>query len=276
MNPKHAMHWLLHGRGSTRPIAVFRILLVFLVWARLSEELTLWSAQSAAEAAVGFGLLLFGSMVLVGFRTRQAMTCLAVLLGVVYFYFGLFVDRYPYQHHHIYLLFICSALTACGPCDKSFSLDSSLARKEGREVDETGSLTASRLLVIQLASVYFWGAIDKSNVTFLSGLRLEQILYLHYYETVWADFLLHRPLIVFASNTVIVIEYVLPLLLLTGRCPRLTIAIAVVLHGAFYFLLPVQTFSATMLAMYIFAIPARWIDRFFGQLPANNSAVRVE
>jgi uncharacterized membrane protein YphA (DoxX/SURF4 family) len=259
--------WLLDDVGSTRPLGLFRIAIVLLIWTRLALDFSHWNSRCLTDAAVGVLLLVVGAMGLIGYRTRFAMAALTLILAVIYFVFGWSEQRLPYQHHHIYLLLICTFLTALGPCERSFTVDAMLARRSGTGWHEEGSLTANRLVLVQLSAIYFWAAVDKTQWTFLSGLRLEQILYLHYYETSFR-YLLYRPLITAASVGVVVVEYLLPVLILTGKCRHMAVVLALALHGSFYFWLPVQTFSATMLAMYIFLIPSRVVDEFIG-LPTS-------
>lgn len=260
--------WLLDNQGSTRPIALFRIALVLLVWTRFASDLALWSAVSWSEAL--FSLLFFTSSTaaLVGFHTRWAMGVLTAVLALVYFRLGLGFGYQPWTHHHVYLLFICTFLTTLGPCDKSLSLDRMRALSRGSAWEEQGSLTANRLILLQLAAIYFWTAIDKSNPTFLSGLRLEQIMAFHYADAPFGGIFLAKPLIVAAAISVVIIEYALAAMVLLRKPLMPVFLIGFSLHGLFFVLLPVNTFSLTMLAMYIFLPPAstvhNWSSKFVG------------
>ena len=243
--------WLFEQRGSTRPLALFRIALVILVWTRLSADLALWNATGPIEAMVGLTLLVLGALLLVGIHTRRTAALFATTMVVIYFHLGINEGHVPFTHHHIYLLMICSVLVALGPCERSFSYDAWTAATRGTPLSENGRLTANHLIILQLAAIYFWTAVDKSNFIFLSGLRLDQILHLHYYESVFAPILLWKPLVLSASIAVVIVEYALAVLVLSRRNLRLTFGLGLLLHGSFFYLLPVQTFSATMLAMYI-------------------------
>lgn len=262
--------WLLDAHGSTRPLGLFRILLVLLLWARLADELAVWNQETWAQAGLGVAFFLLTTMALIGWHTRRAMVLLAGVMVLVHFDPGLFAGHAPFQHHHVYLLMAATILCALGPCDRSFSLDRVLALRRGQARPEQGPLLVNRLLLLQLAAVYFWGAVDKTNAVFLSGVRLDQVLHFHYHESFLEPLVLWGPGVVAASVLVVVVEYFLAIAILLGRWPRVVLTLAVLLHGAFYILLPVQTFSLTMLAMYLFLVSPECVHRAVQQLVADG------
>ena len=73
---------------------------------------------------------------------------------------------------------VCSGLLALSPCGRSFSWDRYRALAQARDArdipPEYGDLWPQRLIALQLAALYFWAAVDKTNWSFLSGERLEQ------------------------------------------------------------------------------------------------------
>lgn len=243
--------WLLGEEGSTRPLGLFRIILVMLLWARLADELAFWNVRSLDDAITGAAFFILTPLALVGWHTRRVMTLLSAVMALVYFHLGQNLGHLPFTHHHVYLLFMSTLLCALGPCDRSFSLDRWITVRAGREQIEQGPLTANRLLILQLAAVYFWTAFDKTNWIFLSGVRLNQILHLHYSDTFFEPFLLWPPLVISLSVVVVVVEYFLAVAVLLRRWLILVCVLGVMLHGMFYLLLPVQTFSVTMLAIYL-------------------------
>ena len=113
---------------------------------------------------------------------------------------------------------------------------------------------------------------DKTNADFLSGARLDQILHFHYDGTFMAPFILWTPLVVGAAVTVVVVEYFLAIGILLRRWLPAVFLIGFALHLAFYYLLPVSTFSLTMMAMYLFLIPPERVHDFFDRLfaPPNR------
>lgn len=258
--------WLLEARGSTRPLALFRIMLIFLLWSRFAADVSLWNAENAADLALGAAFFGLTMAALVGWQTNRTLTLLAAVLALIHFHFGLNQGYWPWTHHHVYLLFISTALCALGPAGKSFSMDRWLALKQGKAPSETGSLTANRLLQLQLAAIYFWTAFDKTNEHFFSGIRLDQILHFHYYGTFLEPVILWSPLIVTASITVVVVEYFLAFAILLEKWLPIVFLLGLGLHATFYYLLPVDTFSLTMMTMYLFLLPSNQVHRFIDKM----------
>lgn len=261
--------WLTKGHGSTRPLGLFRIMLVILLWTRFAGDLALWNATDMVTAVSGLGLLLLGALALIGWQTRRVMALLATLMVVVYFHLGINQNYIPFTHHHTYLLMVCTAITAIGPCERSFSLDAWQASNADRPFTEFGSLAPNRLMIVQLAAIYLWAAVDKTNWVFLSGLRLDQILHLHYFDSPFRSFLLWPPLILALSAAVVITEYFLAIGVFVKRFLPAVLIVGLIVHGGFFWLLPVQTFSATMLAMYIFLFNPRSVHRTCHVLLAN-------
>lgn len=262
---------LLEQSGSTRPIAAFRILLMLLLWSRFAGDLTLWNAGGTSEVLLGLAFFTLTGASLIGWQTRRAMALLAAVMALMYFHFGIHLGRQPWTHHHVYLLVICTVLCAIGPSERSFSLDRWLAVRANRPTRELGSLTANHLIRLQLASVYFWTAIDKSNFDFLSSARLDQILHFHYNGTPMEVILLWPPLIFLLSVTVVIIEYFLAFAILIQRYTKPVFLIGFSLHLLFYYVLPVSTFSLTMMIMYIMLIPSQHFHPFFDQMLESKS-----
>jgi hypothetical protein len=127
--------------------------------------------------------------------------------------------------------------------------------ERGPPTRECGSLVTNRLLQLQLAAVYFWAAVDKTNADFLSGARLDQILHFHYDGSFLAPVILWTPLVVGAAVAVVIVEYFLAIGVLLRRWLPTVFFFGFALHLTFYYLLPVSTFSLTMMAMYLFLLP---------------------
>lgn len=269
-------HQLLHSVGSTRPLGLFRILLIMLLWSRFASDMALWSAQSISDLVLGLSFFTLTGFVLVGWHTRRAIALLAAILALIYFHYGINRGHAPWVHHHVYLLLVCTLFCALGPCDRSFSVDRWLAMRAGAAQPESGSLLANRLLQIQLAAVYFWTAVDKTNADFLSGMRLDQILHFHYDGSFLAPVLLWTPLVVGAAVAVVVVEYFLAIGILFRRWLRAVFFLGFSLHILFYYLLPVSTFSLTMMAMYLLIVPAQRVHVVFDQLVAPSSAPKAQ
>lgn len=160
--------------------------------------------------------------------------------------------------------------------DRSFSLDRWLSVRAGTAGPEQGALMANRLFQLQLAAVYFWTAVDKTNADFLSGARLDQILHFHYDGSFLAPVILWTPLVIGAAVAVVIVEYFLAIGILLRRWLPAVFFFGFALHLTFYYLLPVSTFSLTMMAMYLFLLPPERVHDFFDRLlappnwPANE------
>ena len=126
------------------------------------------------------GVAFFGltSMMLVGFKAQASCAGVALTLMTMHFYMGK-VHGYPgWSSHHIYILVVSVSLLALSPCGRSFSWDRYRALAQAQNPHdippEHGDLWPQRLIALQLAALYFWAAVDKTNWLFLSGQRLEE------------------------------------------------------------------------------------------------------
>lgn len=246
----------LREMGSTRPIALFRIAIASLAMMRFGPEMSLHLAESFPDILLRLAFFLFTTLAALGAWTRVSLTGLAAVLGHMYFVGGFIEDRAGWGHHHHYMLFASTVLLAMSPCGRSFSIDRAFAirKAEGSEATlplEVGPTWIQTLLVLQMAALYFWTAIDKTNAAFLRGDRLERIFEWVYAGTPLYDVLTQRWFLAGGSIFVVLIEYVLPFMLIFRWRLPWAYAIAFALHAGFYVMLPVQTYSATMLAMYI-------------------------
>ena len=172
------VRWGADAQGSTRPLGLMRIAIATIVFVRFANEVSLY--QGASLSFVLLGLVFFGltSMMLVGYMAQAACAGVALTLMTMHFYMG-HISGYPgWASHHIYILIVSVSLLALSPCGRSFSWDRyrALAQaQDARDVPpEYGDLWPQRLIALQLAALYFWAAVDKTNWSFLSGERLEQ------------------------------------------------------------------------------------------------------
>lgn len=262
--------------GSTRPLAAFRILLIILLWSRFAGDLALWNTSSIAEILLGLAFYILTIASLIGWHTRRAMALLAGVLALLYFHFGFRLGHQPWTHHHVYLLVVCTVLCAIGPCDRSFSLDRWRALKANQHRPEQGHLIANHLIRLQLAAVYFWTAYDKTNFDFLSGARLDQILHFHYAGTVIEPLILWPPLITLAAISVVAVEYFLAVAIIFRRWLSIALILGFGLHLAFYYLLPVSTFSLTMMLMYIMVLPTQKVHVFFEIMLSSKNGKSID
>jgi len=108
--------------------------------------------------------------------------------------------------------------------------------------------------------VYFWSAYDKTSLGFLGGDRLEFIvLWLFFGSTHPAIPGFHLLMTLLAVGTV-ALEYALAIGMLLPATRRWLAVPGLVLHGVFYVLLPMSTFTATMWCLYLAYLDADTVD----------------
>lgn len=276
---ERVLAWGPEHEGSTRAAGLLRIALALIIFARYGREVGLFAANDFAHAMLASYFFVLVPMMLIGFCTRASTAMVAATLVCMYFFYSHVPGRIGWNYHHTYLLMIAVTLLAFTPCDRSYSLDRYLAvrraEKEGVAAPpEYGRLWATRLIGLQMSALYFWTAFDKSDWAFLSGERLEQILVWHYSGRWLEDFIFVTPLLVGASVAVVVVEYFLAFAIHVRRLHPVAIPLGLAMHGAFYVLLPVETYSITMMALYLAVIDPgavhRFMDRMQGHAPVAH------
>lgn len=255
----------LDETGSTRPLGLFRICLGALLYMRFGQELSIHAVNSVPEMAFAVAYFACAAGVFLGLFTRASLLGAAGLLAAMYFgeSFGWY---YPgWAHHHHYVLMACCFLTALGPSGRSFSLDRVLAlraadRAGAEAPEERGPTFAQTLLVLQLCTVYFWTAVDKTQPGYMAGDWLERIMEWVASGHPAYDIATNRVFLIAGSWAVLIVEWVLPFAILLRWRLNWIIPIGLALHAAFYVLLPVFTYSATMMALYLLVVDPDWLD----------------
>ncbi len=250
-----------------------RVLGTIVLWWRLSVPLLLYRTDDEPRllaAAIVFHVC--ATTTFVGWRTKASTWGLAAALSYLFFVEGLFLgdpEFRPIQQY--WILPVCLALTDCG---RSFSVDRWLelvrAERDGRPPSpEYGSLVGMRLLAIEVSSIYLWGALDKSDVHFLAGERLDRIWMAKYgssdYPRVWW----FRPALLAAAWGTVTWEYVMAFGLWNAKVRVHLIALGLVVHTIFAAVLPVSAFSLMMWVGYLAFVPPREFDRIVRRLTAS-------
>lgn len=262
---------VLNRTGSTRPLGLFRIAIASLAYMRFGPELSFHLAQSWVQVLISVSFFVFAGLMAIGWMTRIATAGTAFVLAVLYLQIGWTEPQPGWTAHHHYLLLIATFLLCFAPSGRSLSLDAWLAaraaERDGRPApSETGPLAVQTLLVVQLCALYFWTAVDKTTIGFLSGDRLERIFEWTYAGTPLYPYLTDRWFTMPASITVVVLEYVLPVMLIfRWRLPA-AFVIGFLLHAGFYVMLPVYTYSATALAFYLLVLRPEQVHDGLDQL----------
>jgi len=254
------------AEGSTVPMALIRIGLALLLWARWGEDMILVHADGPVMLALAVGFFAATALMLVGLWTRAATATAALVVATMYFAIGAAGGRTAWIHHHHFLLMSATVLCALTPCGRSLSVDRwrALARAHRRGTPppaERGPLLGLRLMTAQLSAVYLWSAIDKCEPGFLGGARLEQIAGFYY---VGSDLPLGTGLTIASATAalaIVALEFGLAVGVWLPRWHRRLLPLGVAFHAVLYVLLPVATFSATMVLLYLAAIEPAAVHR---------------
>ena len=114
--------------------------------------------------------------------------------------------------------------------------------------------------------MYFWSAYNKSHAGFLDGDRLEA-LFMHYYiGSNLADWAAWAWAFAVAAWIVLILEYALALGMPFSRTRKYLVFPGLVLHAAFYVMLPIATYSATIVLLYLAYFDADKIHRVIDEL----------
>ncbi|MGH7801724.1 MAG: HTTM domain-containing protein [Thermodesulfobacteriota bacterium] len=259
--------------GSTRPIALIRIGIVFLLWARFASELLPFSKPTLFLVITGLSFFLSTLLMLLGFWTQFATAWTGANLVWLYLVAGpILIVGTGFKHHHTYLLVAITCLLALTPCGRSYSLDRVLALWKAKKQNlplplEIGPLWATLLIGLQVSMVYFWGAFDKTNWGFLSGSRMEH-LYILYYSgsSDYPRFPGFSFLMFVLATATVVLEYVLAIFLWIERFQKWLIPLAIGFQLVIYYTLPVSTFSLTMCLLFLIYIDPDKAHRFIDEL----------
>jgi hypothetical protein len=270
------MHWGADAQGSTRPLGLMRIALAVIVFARFGSELSFYQGDSPAFLLLGAAFFVFSTMMLVGYMAETACAGVAILLATFQFHLG-YMRGFPgWTSHHIYLLLVSVSLLALSPCGRSFSLDRyrALATAQSpREVSpEYGDLWTQRLIALQLGALYFWTAVDKTNWHFLSGQRLQEAFIWSYSGSALEPLISAGALLPMLAVTVVVVEYFLAFAIFVRRWRAWVLPIGLALHAVFYVLLPVSTYSATMMVLYLALLDPDEVHRFIDRMLGHDDA----
>jgi hypothetical protein len=272
------MRWGADAQGSTRPLGLMRIALAVIVFARFGSEVSLYQGGSLSFLLLGLAFFVLTSMMLVGFMAEAACAGVALTLMTMHFLMGHLYGRPGWTSHHIYLLVVSVTLLALSPCGRSYSWDRYRALAQARDPSalppEYGELWPQRLIALQLAALYFWTAVDKTNGLFLSGERLELAFTWAFGGRVLEPLISSGPLLPVLAVIVVVVEYFLAFAIFVRRWQAFVLPMGLALHATFYVLLPVSTYSATMMVLYLALLDPDAVHRFLDRIQGYGHAPR--
>jgi len=268
------LRWGADAQGSTRPLGLMRIAIATIVFVRFANEVSLYQGDSLSFVLLGLAFFGLTSMMLVGFKAQASCAGVAITLMTMHFYMGK-VHGYPgWSSHHIYILVVSVCLLALSPCGRSFSWDRYRALAQARDArdipPEHGDLWPQRLIALQLAALYFWAAVDKTNWSFLSGQRLEEAFIWSFTGRALEPLISLGAILAVLSIIVVVVEYFLAFAIFVRRWQAFVLPLGLALHAAFYVLLPVNTYSATVMVLYLALLDPDAVHRFLDRMIQNH------
>jgi hypothetical protein len=261
-------------RGSTRAAAIMRIGFILVIWRKYGGTLVLTSAmRDTSLLPFVLPFWLFTTMAFFGYYARFSTLASGGICLAMYSWFGVYQGiTEPWVHHHTYLVSVLIFLLGFTDCGRSLSIDRWLAvrqaRREKRPIpSEDGELWGLRLISVQIAAVYWFGAWDKTFPAY--GERVEHMFLNYFWSSDYPTFVGFSTLCALAALITIVIEYSLPFGLFSSRHRRTAIIAGIFLHTLFFFLLRVSTFSATMVLSYLAFVRPDTVHRFIDDLFAS-------
>jgi uncharacterized membrane protein YphA (DoxX/SURF4 family) len=275
---RSVISWATDRPGSTRIASLLRIGLALLLWSRWASPHLPFRDLSPERLAIGAIFFASTTLMLVGLWSRiSTFVAGCTAMGFVY-YLGWYRGFEPYQHHHTTFLAMCVFLLAFTPCGGSYSVDRwrrvRRAERAGQQLPpETGNNYALRLIAFQLAAVYFWSALQKCNIAFLSGVRLQQV-FMYYYvgsdapAPVWFE-----PLCIAVAIGTLAIEFTLTFGLWFRRLQRPLIIAGIGFHLGIYYFVPVSTFSLTSILVYLAFLDPDQVHRIIDRMSGGRTLV---
>ena len=262
---QHFYNWALCYRDSTRSVGLIRIGLVLLIWSRWGGELLFCRDIRPSAILLHSAFFLLTGLMCVGLWTRVSAMGTAILLSIMFSMYQ------SWRHHHTFLLVMATLFIALTPCGRSYSIDRWLALRHALKSrllppPEIGNLWGLRLIAIQLSMIYFWTAYEKLYWGFLSGARMELLVYNYYAGYDYASIPGFSALCFIAAITTVILEFLLSFGLYIPKFRKYLMPAGIVLHVLFYVLLPIRTFTSTMILLYLAFIPASAVHRFIDNM----------
>ena len=258
-------NWGLCYHDSTRSVGLIRIGLVLLIWSRWGGELLFCRDIRPSAILLHSAFFLLTGLMCVGLWTRVSSMGTAILLSIMFSMYK------SWKHHHTFLLVMATLFIALTPCGRSYSIDRSLVLRRALKSrlpppPEIGNLWGLRLIAIQLSMIYFWTAYEKLYWGFLSGARMELLVYNYYAGYDYASIPGFSALCFIAAITTVILEFLLSFGLYIPKFRKYLMPAGIVLHVLFYVLLPIRTFTSTMILLYLAFIPAAAVHRFIDNM----------
>lgn len=274
---KDLYSWALLSEGSSRTSSLIRIGLVLIIWSRWGNEVTFFNSDTVTEYILSILFYIFTPLMLIGFYSNITTFLTSVITFTMYYYFGFYLGIEAWTHHHTYLLAMSTFLCSFTPCGNSYSLDRYLKLKQTIKrnlpaPDEKGNLFGLRLISLQVCAMYFWTAFDKSNIPWITGEKMEANLMYMYTGSYLPEFTGFKTLIILVSITVLILEYALSFGLIFRNTRKFLIIPGILFHFILYLTLPVKTFSATVILLYLSFMDTESVHKFIEFINGHTSS----
>lgn len=261
-----------HAVGSSRSSALLRMGLVALCWTRFAKELLPYKHVHEPDWLVLGSLFYLSSLTLfVGFYTRASAVLLGAVLLSFRYYLGFATDHEPYVHHHVHVLIMGICFLVATPCGRSWSVDRWLALRRGVVSPERGRILGLHLMTVMLSVIYLFGTLTKLKWSFLSGERMQHSLQLLFVGSDPVTVPGWAALCLVMAWTAVVVEPAIALGIWLPRWRLRAVLVGCLFHLAIYWLLPVGTFSLTMMVCYLAVFPPDQVHRFLDRLAPAES-----
>lgn len=279
-----AWHWLVLAEGSSRPLGLLRIAIALMLWARLADQFLVHADTSPHDLALAVLFHLATLLLLLGWWTRLASLVAAVVITYAHDWLGPVHGYRGWASHNIALLVLTATLLALTPSGRSYSLDRwralARARREGTPPPpERIPLWSTRSFMILLSSVYLSTWANKTDLAYLSGERLASIFGTHYTGSAMLDGPAVEAMWMAGAVGVWALEGLLAFGLLIPRLRGPLALAGIALHGSFYAMFRVFTFSANMILLYLPWFPPDQVHGLIDRLAppgADAASRRVE
>jgi hypothetical protein len=265
--------WGPDAQGSTRAVGLMRIGLGCIALVRFGQDVAPWAVNGPIGLLLGALFFLFAAGTVIGIRARLSTGGLGLTIFTFYGLGVMQLGSSVWAHHHVYILAMGCLLLSFTDCGKSFSWDRwrMLAKgAPGHDDREHGTLWGQRLIALQLSALYFWTAVDKTDWAFVSGQRLEQTFVWVYSGRSLAVLLDWPVFFAAASVIVLLVEYWLAVAILFSRWRAAAICVGLTMHAGFYLLLPVNTYSVTIMVLYLALLKPDAVHRFIDQMTRSQ------
>jgi len=282
-------HWrrFWHSDASTWRLSLFRICFAYCLWKEIpstynksgfaleggfhlpytaliqpvSQETYDWIHLIQYPIILAFGL---------GFYSRLCSGILLCLQGYIYF-----ADQMNFRNHPLFFMLILVAF-CMAPGDESLSLRTAFRMATTGRWSWSGmlggarSMTAQRLIQVQVSIAYFVAGIHKCNGWFLSGGQLEKSLTKNQanwgeeMDELWipenwveqfAEFLLDPTVLVVGACGAVIFELLAGFMLWHRVLRWPTFVMGLVFHYSIFLFMNIHTFSYAIVASYILFLP---------------------